>query len=163
MTDPRPRAVRAPLPSRRPLAVLAALALLPAAARATLGEQAASVGADRRALAAVSRGAVDHGRYAVHELATGGSTVREYLTPSGQVFAIAWSGYSHPDLAPLLGGYAAEYQEARRQTARVPGLRRSRVASGRAVVETWGHMRDLHGRAYAPALVPAGVGLDEIR
>jgi len=31
------------------------------------------------------------------------------------------------------------------------------------VVETWGHMRAMRGRAYVPALVPAGVALDEIR
>ena len=33
----------------------------------------------------------------------------------------------------------------------------------RVVVEKWGHMRNLQGRAYAPALLPPGVSSDEIR
>jgi hypothetical protein len=31
------------------------------------------------------------------------------------------------------------------------------------VVERWGHMRDLHGRAYLPALLPDGVTVDDLQ
>jgi hypothetical protein len=37
------------------------------------------------------------------------------------------------------------------------------VAAAHVVVDRWGHMRDLHGRAWIPDLVPQGVTLDEIR
>jgi hypothetical protein len=70
---------------------------------------------------------------------------------------------AHPDLTTLLGSYAPEFQEARRKTVRKPGQKRLAVQSDRVVVETWGHMRNLQGRAYLPSLVPEGVTIDEIR
>src|SRR6266540_2269840 len=85
----------------------------------------------------------------------------EFVGPSGVVFAVAWGGVSRPDLSVLLGSYAAPYRRAVAQSG--PTRRRSRrVQSGGAVVETWGHMRALHGRAWVPALIPPGVTLDEI-
>jgi hypothetical protein len=150
--------------SARPLALAlaAAAALTPFAARAALGQPEASIDGDRRALAAVARGAVDRGGYTVHELATGGNTVREYVGPGGVVFAVTWSGLAVPDLGPLLGSYAGEYQQATGEAQRVRGRRASRVAGADVVVERWGHMRDRHGRAYLPALLPPGVNVDAI-
>ncbi len=168
----RPRLPRQRSPARRPprvrraidivIAIAAALAV-PRFAAAALGESAASVAADRKALGATARGVTQRRGYSIHELASGSSTVREYVTPGGVVFAVAWNGLAHPDLTPLLGAYAAEYEQADRDQPRVPGRRRRHVGTERLVVEKWGHMRDLHGRAYAPALVPAGVKLDAIR
>ena len=43
-----------------------------------------------------------------------------------------------------------------------PGRHFRAVRGQRVVVERWGHMRSLHGRAYDPALFPAGVKIDEI-
>jgi hypothetical protein len=37
------------------------------------------------------------------------------------------------------------------------------LKANNVVVEKWGHMRNLQGRAYAPALMPQGVSVDEIR
>jgi len=37
------------------------------------------------------------------------------------------------------------------------------VRTDRVVVEKWGNMRNLQGRAYAPALIPPGVSIDEIK
>ncbi len=149
-------------PRHLALALTAVAVLTPFAARAALGEPEASIDGDRRALAAVARGAVDQGGYSVHELATGGSTVREYVGPGGVVFAVAWSGLAAPDLVPLLGSYAGEYRQAARAAPRVRGRRASRVVGADVVVERWGHMRDLHGRAYLPALLPPGVNVDAI-
>jgi Protein of unknown function (DUF2844) len=134
-----------------------------ASARAALGEPASSIPADRRALGAVVRAkTVRHG-YTVEEMRSGSVTLREYVSPDGLVFAIAWDGLAHPDLKPLLGSYAAEYEGAAHAAAHAPGGRRQRLSSERLVVERWGHMRDRHGRAYAPALLPAGVPLDAVR
>jgi hypothetical protein len=144
-------------------AALSAAALAARPARAALGEPAASVAADRRALSAASRGTTDRGAYAVHELSAGGTAVREYAAPGGPVFAVAWEGLAAPDLALLLGGYAGEYQEQARREAGHRGQRAQRVAAAHVVVERWGHMRDRHGRAYLPALLPPGVTVDEIR
>jgi len=131
---------------------------------ATLGESVDSVESDRKALSGVKRATTVRNGYTVQEFALDGTFVREYLSPSGIVFGIAWNGLTYPDLTPLLGSYAGEYQTALRQTPRKPGLRRDQVVkTDRVVVERWGHMRNLQGRAYAPALIPPGVSLDEIK
>jgi hypothetical protein len=143
------------------LALVALLAAPPA--RAALGEAETSIAHDREALAAVARGTTDRGGYSVHELERGGTTIREYASPQGVVFAVTWSGLANPDLHTLLGGYAAEYERAVSGSPRVKGRRSRRVAAPHVVVDTWGHMRDRHGRAYLPELVPPGVSLDALR
>jgi len=131
--------------------------------QATLGESADSIMSDRKALSAVQRAPAVRSGYTVHEIASASTVVREYISPSGIVFGIAWNGLIHPDLAQLLGTYAGEYREALRQIPRQPGRRRLQVKTNSVVVEKWGHMRNLQGRAYVPALVPPGVRIDEIR
>jgi hypothetical protein len=131
-------------------------------AYATLGEGADSIAKDRKALSAIKRATTSRANYTVQEVASDATTVREYLTPSGIVFAVAWNGLVHPDLTALLGSYANEFQNAKRRLPRKHGQKRTQVKADRVVVETWGHMRNLQGRAYVPELVPAGVNLDEI-
>jgi len=143
------------------LALLTGL-LLPRPTLATLGEGADSITKDRHALSAAKRASTSHAKYTVQEIASNATTIREYLDLSGVVFAVAWNGMVHPDLTTILGTYAGEYREAKRQTPRKHGLGRSKVQSGQVVVETWGHMRNLQGRAYLPALLPEGVSVDEI-
>jgi hypothetical protein len=132
-------------------------------AHATLGEHADSAESDRKVLSAVRRTTTTHPGYTVQEFKSDANVVREYVSPSGVVFGIAWNGVSHPDLAPLLGSYADEYRQALRQTPRKPGRRSLQVKGDRVVVEKWGHMRNLQGRAYDPALIPSGVSVDEIK
>lgn len=140
-----------------------AIALAAPPAWAALGEREDSVGDDRRALAADERGTEERGAYRVHELRKGGTTIREFVSADGIVFAVAWEGIAHPDLRPLLGAYLDEYRAAARDARAVKGRRAKRVQGERVVVERWGHPRDLHGRAYLPALLPAGVTIDELR
>ena len=135
---------------------------IPRPAQATLGEGAASVARDRKALSASNTASTSHANYTVQEVASEATTVREYLNLSGVVFAVAWNGLVNPDLTTLLGSYAGEYRSAKRQAERKRGQRHSRIQSGRVIVETWGHMRNLQGRAYLPALLPEGVSVDEI-
>jgi len=132
-------------------------------ALAALGGSADTVTADRKALQAVHRATTPRGGYTVEEVVSDATTVREYVSPSGVVFGIAWNGYVHPDLMLLLGSYWGEYSAARQKAARIPGRTRQRLATENIVVEKWGHMRNLQGRAYAPVLVPAGVSVDEIK
>jgi len=130
---------------------------------ATLGGSADTVESDGKALFAVKGLTRTYNRYTVHELDSSSTAVREYVSPSGIVFGIAWKGMVHPDLAQLLGSYADEYQEALKHTSHLPGRRRLQVKAERVVVEKWGHMRNLQGRAYDPNLIPSGVSVDEIR
>ncbi len=130
---------------------------------ATLGGSADSVESDRRALAADRGGTTAQNGYTVQEINYGGTTVREYISSSGIVFAVAWNGLRHPDLTALLGSYADEYRRTLQNTPRQPGVRHLSVKTDGVVVEKWGHVRDLRGRAYAPDLVPPGVTIDEIK
>jgi hypothetical protein len=146
------------------LGLSVALLAIPQQTQATLGESADSVAADQNALAAVKHATTVRNGYSVHEFALDGTVVREYVSPSGIVFGVAWNGLTHPDLTSLLGSYADEYAAALQQTPRQPGLRRHELLkTDRVVVEKWGHMRNLQGRAYAPALIPPGVSADEIK
>ncbi len=128
-----------------------------------LGESVESVDSDRETLTAVRGAMTAHRDYSVHEIKTPSTVVREYVSPSGIVFAIAWNGLVHPDLTGLLGSYAGEYQEALRQTPRIKGRRHLHVKTNRVVVQKWGHIRDMKGRAYAPDLIPPGVSIDAIK
>jgi Protein of unknown function (DUF2844) len=93
----------------------------------------------------------------------GGTTVREYASNTGQVFAYTWQGPSMPDLPGLLGPYNASYRAG--AAAAASGgrdLHASRVAQPDVVVESGGQMRSYVGRAWLPAALPAGVTPDEL-
>ncbi len=139
------------------------LIILSHPAQATLGESSASVAKDRKAMAAVRQNTTPRPSYTVQEIVSEANTVREYVSPSGVVFAIAWNGLTPPDLSLLLGTYADDYRQARQQSLPKPGQRHSQVKGNQVVVESWGHMRNLQGRAYVPALLPQGVNIDEIK
>ncbi len=141
--------------------IVAALAARPALA--ALGEPADSIASDQKALSALRSSSTAHKNYTVQVVGSDAVTVREYISPSGIVFGVAWNGMTRPDLTQLLGTYFTEYQQARKQAPPKPGRRFSRVKTDRVIVETWGHMRNLQGRAYAPALIPSGVTIDEIK
>jgi hypothetical protein len=132
-------------------------------AHAALGESADSITSDGKSLSAERGSTTARDGYTIQTIKSDAATIREYLSPSGVVFGIAWNGMSHPDLTPLLGSYAREYEDALRQTPRKPGRRSLQVKSNRIVVEKWGHMRNLQGRAYVPSLIPQGVSVDEIK
>ena len=135
----------------------------PQRVQAMLGASVDSVESDRKALSASRSAMAVHNGYTVHEIDSGSTVVREYVSSSGIVFGIAWNGLTHPDLDQLLGSYAGEYREASRQTPRIKGRRSLQVEASGVVVEKWGHMRNLQGRAYAPTLIPSGVNVDEIK
>jgi len=149
------------IPAARLLLALAVLGAAPLA-RAGLGEPASSIGADQAAVAASRRQRDARGTHVVEELASDARTIREYVSPSGVVFAVCWDGVTPPNLEAVLGSYAAPVRRAAAAQG-APRSRARRVEAAGAVVETWGHMRSAHGRAYVPALVPAGVTLDEIK
>jgi len=135
----------------------------PGPIRATLGESADSVASDQRILSAARPDPKTHNGYTVQEVRSDAVVVREYISPAGIVFAIAWTGLIHPDLTPLLGSHAGEYEQALRLTSPNPGRRSLQVKSNNIIVEKWGQMRNLQGRAYVPALIPSGVSIDEIQ
>ncbi len=88
----------------------------------------------------------------------GGTTLNEYASSTGQIFAYTWQGPTMPDLAALLGPYNASYRAgAAEGFAAGQDLHGSRVARSDVVVESGGQMRSYVGRAWLPGALPAGV------
>jgi hypothetical protein len=142
---------------------------------ASLGDTAASVLNDQARWKG-TLSSVDNGTYAVHEITmASGAKVREFVSPAGAVFAIAWDGPFPPNFQQLLGPYYQQVQEAladqkaaQQASEQQGGATRRR--RGPVLVETpglvfaqSGHMRSFHGVAYIPQLVPQGVQSSEIR
>lgn len=130
---------------------------------AALGGDTSSVQADRAHLNAAVRTSQAQA-YTVHELRSpSGTLVREYASPSGKIFAVAWQSPAPPDLKQLLGPYFDEFQQAAaqaqaRRTARGPLI----IRHPGLVVELGGHMRAFRGRAYLPAELPQDVHQGDI-
>jgi hypothetical protein len=131
--------------------------------RAALGGDAASVASDAEALHGVIH-STPLQQYDIHEITSdNGMRLREYQNRSGVVFAVVWSGPAMPDLQKLLGASYQTYTTAV-AAANHSGLKRSpRIATSELVVESEGHMRAYTGRAYLPALVPAGTSPADLR
>jgi uncharacterized protein DUF2844 len=132
-------------------------------ALAFLGGRSDSAGKDHQAFKTLQRSTTAVSGYTVEEVVYETTSVREFVSSDGIVFAVAWNGYVHPELTQLLGSYWGEYSTAQQKALRKSGSRRQQLTTDNIVVEKWGHMRNLHGRAYVPALVPEGINIDEIK
>ena len=130
---------------------------------ASLGGSPDSIASDKKALLAIRSTTNTFNKYTIHEFHSGPNTVREYVSSSGVVFGVAWNGLIHPDLTLLLGSYATEHQRALSHVVHHPGRRYFKIKTDNMVVEKWGHMRNLRGRAYVPALIPQEISTDEIK
>jgi len=140
--------------------LLMVMAALPALA--SLGKSVDSVAADQRHMNGQIRATAQAG-YTVHEISSPyGEKIKEFVSPSGTVFGVAWNGPVVPDLKQLLGDYFSEFQQAAQASSRSQ-RRALAVRSDRLVLESAGHMRAFHGRAYAPALLPANVAAEVVQ
>ena len=142
----------------------ACLALIVSAAssgaHAALGGTEATVQTDQQQMSATQR-VLRPGPYVVHEMqAPSGTVVREYVSPQGTVFGVAWQGPSMPDLRQLLGPYFERYVDAVAQ-------RRARgavvVEQPGLIVHSGGHMRAFVGHAYIPEALPEGVSAESVK
>jgi hypothetical protein len=149
----------------RPLITLLSLlglsALLPGMASAALGELESSVKVD----AALVQGSVkiqERPLYRVHEIQLpSGTVVREFVSPAGKVFAVAWRGPMMPNLRQTLGQYFDNYVAVSK--LKESHHRRVQVHQDDLVVESAGHMRAFAGHAYLPSAVPSGVDLGDLQ
>ena len=141
--------------------------ILPSRASASLSGDVASVDADQQQMKA-ARAVHAYAKYSVHEITTPyGTVVREYVSPAGQVFGVAWRGPFLPNLQQLLGSNYAKFAQAA-QDVRDAHPRRSRnlpvtVEQPDLFVHSAGHMRAFIGHAYVPGMIPQGVEAQEIR
>jgi hypothetical protein len=131
---------------------------------AALGEDSSSVQTDVVRMQGSLRSTQSQA-FTVHEItAATGTTVREYASPSGKIFAVAWQGPWLPNMRQLLASYFAQYEEALQAggPARA-GRRPLLIEQPGLVVQSGGHMRSFSGRAYIPQMMPQGVRAEDIR
>jgi hypothetical protein len=140
---------------------LMAVFVMAVPAHAVLGENQSSISSDQSHLKASAR-FVPHQFYSVQEMETPtGTTVRQFVSPQGTVFAVTWQG-SAPDLETLLGSYFDEFMAAAKRE-HSPRGRGIHIDDGDLVVQTGGHMRFVVGRAFLRSKTPSQVTSDEIR
>jgi hypothetical protein len=100
--------------------------------------------------------------YTVHEIQTpAGTRVREYVAPTGVVFAVAWRGPKMPDLRQTLGTYFKDFTDAPRPAH--PNHAHFAITQPNFVLQSSGHMRAYSGRAYDPQLLPQDVAVTDIQ
>jgi Protein of unknown function (DUF2844) len=144
------------------VALLGLVLALPA--WASLGGDTASIEADQIHLQG-TRKMIAAQNYTVHEIqAPGGAVVREYVSSSGKVFAVAWHGPWPPDLHQLLGSYSEQYVQAvKAQSGTRMGRRPLIVEQPGLVVHSGGHPRAFAGMAYVPENLPQGLRAEDIQ
>ena len=116
--------------------------------------------ADSRAVSGVSVTAPNYVRR--ETTLASGTLVREYISATGTVFAVAWEGPVLPDLKSLLGKYFAILVA---ETTKVPKAGHSSVAieQQEVFIYSGGRMRAFEGAAWIPAQLPAGFSADDVR
>jgi Protein of unknown function (DUF2844) len=143
------------------LAVLLVLTFAGTPGWASLGEHEASVSLDQQVMRGELRATTQDG-YSVQQItAMDGMVVKEFVSPAGMVFGVSWQGPTMPNLQQLLGSYFTQFQEASQSRTRHRGPMVLRT--DKLVVESGGHMRAFHGRAYVPELMPKGVTAEVVR
>lgn len=140
--------------------VLGCALFLSLRAFAGLGQDVSSIRSDATHLRA-SVNFLPGGAYSTHEMRLNtGTTVREFVSPAGQVFGVSWQGPSAPDLRQLLGEYFDQYLHAAESSA--PRHHVVHIEAGDLVFESGGHMGFLVGRAYLRSKLPDGASSDDI-
>lgn len=149
---------------KRLLRAGAVIAIVAAPAWASLGGDEASIRADQVQMRG-TRTVKTAQSYTVHEIqAANGVVVREYISPEGKVFGVAWNGPWKPDMRQLLGSNFEQYARANQsQNAGRMGRRPVTINEPGLVLQLGGHVRAFAGRAYVPEMLPSGVGAESIR
>ena len=144
-----------------PLTLASALLLAPAA-WAGLGEGAATIPRDHAALRGHELQVTPMQAYDRHELTTAsGTTVHEFASRSGTVFAVSFNGPSLPDLKIMLGSHYDEYVAAAR--TRTGNHHVFTIDSPGLVMHIVKMPRGIKGLAHVPALLPSGVAARDLR
>jgi Protein of unknown function (DUF2844) len=89
--------------------------------------------------------------------------IRQYVGPTGQIYAVSWDGPAMPDIRALLGDWFGRYQQgATEAQASTGGLHSSSVEGSDLVVQSSVRLREFTGRAWLPAAMPADVTSTDI-
>ena len=146
------------------LGIVLAGMMRPSLAYGALGGDVTSVESDRAKMEASAQ-VTSKQLYAIHEMhAPNGVVVREFVSPAGKVFGVAWQGPTRPDLRQVLGTYFDAFTKAvQTQKVRTVGRAPLLIQQPGFVLQMGGHPRAFVGRAYVPQMVPTGVQAEELR
>jgi hypothetical protein len=129
-------------------------------ALAALGGDVTTVEADRARFKGVLQ-LTPSSNYSVHEIQTPKLVVNEYVSLSGQVFAISWRGEGIPNLQQVLGTYYQKLQQA--NVGPHYNHHQLTVSTPDLVFMSSGHIHGYAGRAWAPGLLPQNFSISDIR
>jgi len=145
------------------LATLLILTLGAAPAWAILGESESSLGSDRQVLRGTDRQEFRQG-YKLHQIISAdGTVVKEFVSPAGLIFAVAWQAPRMPNLQQLLGSNVTELQAVLHSRTRRHSGGPLIVRKDKLVFVSGGHLRSFHGYAYVPGLVPDNVSPERLQ
>lgn len=145
----------------RSIAITGALAAgIAGPAFASLGGDVSSVQSDGVHMKSAVRVTPNTG-YAIHEMQSPGTVLREFVGADGKVFAVSWNGPSNPDLRQVLGSYYARYQESLATTPH--SHRQVTISQADLVYQNSGRQRAFSGRAWVPAMLPQNFSVDDIK
>jgi hypothetical protein len=143
------------------LSVMLIVVWSPREARAALGEPESSVQTDVAQLQASIKSSEDRASYRLHEIQLpSGTLLREFVSPDGNVFAVAWNGPHMPDLRQAFGKYFDSFVSAAKSSH--GDHSHLQIEQSDLVVQIRGHMRAFSGRAYLPGAIPSGVNLGDL-
>lgn len=136
--------------------------LLCGPSHAGLGETASSVSRDQLSLKGSTIQVTSQDKFSRYEFTTpSGVRIREFVSASGKVFAVAWLGPDMPDLSVLLAGFHKDYLEA----AEKPRINQRAliVNNERLVLHINALPRGFMGGAHLPSELPADVLPQQLR
>ena len=126
--------------------------LLVSQALACLGDPATYIRSNHQIVSSTTHIMNGRGYKIVQVERDDGAIVKEYVNSAGVAFCVTWQSRNVPNLEPLLGAYFSEFQRAIRARGHQPGPLLLKTKN--LVVESAGHLRAFHGRAYVPRLMP---------
>ena len=127
------------------------LLLLPSVSQAELGGNSASILTEQQEFNSQLTNTQQNGVNVYTQTIPSAIIVREYVSGSGTVFAVTWSGPSLPNLQTLLGGYFKDYLAAIKEGRRSIYLNNENV-----IIQSSGMMGAFQGFAFLPKQAPAG-------
>jgi Protein of unknown function (DUF2844) len=90
-------------------------------------------------------------------------TVKEFVDPSGFVYAVTWEGPRAPDLNSLLGEFFPEYKLAIASTPFHVPRRRLMANSSNLHISQFGHPGAIFGIIYLKDRLPANVTPEDLK
>lgn len=124
-------------------------------ARAALGGNVHELTAEGAALKMTAVVVSSAHGYNVHEFRAKKITIHQFAAMDGKIFAVAWQGKTHPDLALLMGTHFADFEKALAQAKKSNrGHTPIKIEVEGFHLELGGHAMAVYGRAWLVDQLP---------